>query len=121
MQGLWKDKKKHFIKDKFRGIYNRAVKEGRDANFRWKSGSYAKDHVVVDSLDNGALWAGQVSIRIYNIHINGLWKYWGDGSMKFGQRTAHSKTRMNTRAWISQQDWEAERKTHAYEKSLAWW
>ena len=52
------------------------------------------------------------------------WKKWtlyNDGKRrKIAQKHAHSMDRQNIRKWIHDEDWDAEVKTHALSKSIAW-
>lgn len=52
------------------------------------------------------------------------WKKWtlyDDGKRrKIAQKHAHSMDRQNIRKWIHDEDWDAEVKTHALSKSIAW-
>ena len=124
MQGLWKDKKKHFVKEKFHGLYNRASRESQEKHgrrFCWASGEFSKGAVDVDVHGHGR-WARTLTIKVYGVNSWHLHKLAGIRSThKYGQKMVNGATRTLVRNWISQKDWETERKTNVYEKSLGWY
>lgn len=48
-------------------------------------------------------------------------RYTSSKSVQFAQRMVHKQVRTSVRDWIIQQDWDKERNTPLYEKSIAWY
>jgi len=144
MKGLWKENlggwnakdtkrkkqsRNHTLKDN--GTYIIRTFDGyRDKNrkvnsdiFRYETETVLvekaierKNKVIIKDYDKDGSF-------IYNKPLSS-WKrmtFFNDGKRrKIAQKHAHSMDRQNIRKWIHDEDWDAEVKTHALSKSIAW-
>ena len=122
MQGLWKDKRKHFLKDKRRVVYK----------------IYALDKVKKDE----KIYRVENETKLFCNHQTSFWNRCGFQTnkeffykkplykkdinwsfpkiRKFYQKLANKKDRRIIRDWIRQGDYEKSIPTHKMSKSIEW-
>jgi len=119
MTGTWKDKKKHLLRDKFKGLYSRYMTDYYTPSNDWVDGEFLNGAVVVKS-NRVSSWRSQRDVYFYGVNAYQLWD-WLHGSHKYGQKLVNGQTRTSVRNYIRKGDFEAERKRPIYEKSLDWY
>jgi len=137
MQGLWKDKRKHVLKDKIKILHSKLYKDEDSVKvLEYKT----RTDIVYDSAKYYNVYAnvrkqiGQSGMKTLSHDREKLFAYgkplpedfwnqygfWATKARKYAQKYASSMDRQNIRKFITKGDWDAEVKTHALQKSIAW-
>jgi len=136
MQGLWKDTRKHMLKDKIKAIHSKFY-EDEDSidvleyktktDITYDSEKYYRvyrnvrqtvgdEKFITSKFDRERLFAYGKPLS------ENFWNEFGfyRCKRKEAQKIVNGMDRQNLRTFIKNENWDAEIKTHAYSKSIAW-
>jgi len=137
MQGLWKDKRKHVLKDKIKSLHKKFYKNEDSIDvLEYKTRTdivyYSEEYYNDNKYIAKAMGNKQCLTRVFDREklfaygkplSNNFWHefgFWSTKARKYAQKKAHRMDRANVRAYIAKGDWDATIKTHATSKSIAW-
>jgi len=139
MQGLWKDKRKHVLRDKIKPLYKHLYKDENsidvleyktrtDIIFNSEKDCFityrnvmkqpmSNEKVITRAFDREKIFAYGKPL---NVNFWNEFGFWSTKARKYAQKRAHKADRKNVRNYISNGDWDSTIKTHALSKSIAW-
>lgn len=137
MQGLWKDKRKHVLKEKIKSLHKKLYKKEDSIDvleyktrtditydskkfydrYQYTIKPIGNEQFLTRVHDRERLFAYGKPLSVNFWHEFG---FWSTKARKYAQKKAHHMDRQNIRTYISKGEWDKEIKTHALSKSIAW-